>query len=84
VRLVPVTSTQSLSLSSPVILWIVFCRAWLGSIAPAWAWLGRAWARNNLEPGPGQRLRLGWAGLRLEPGLQTKKCSDEFLDNSIE
>jgi len=63
---------------------VVFCRARLGSIAPAWARLGRARAHNNLELGPGQRLGLGLAGLRLEPGLQTKKCSDEFLDNSIE
>ena len=62
---------------------IVFCRARLGSKAPAWARLGRARAHNNLEPGPGRRLGLGSAGLRLKPGLQTKKCSDASLDNRI-
>jgi hypothetical protein len=44
-------------------LGVVMCRAGLGSSAPAWARLGRAWAHENLEPGPGWRLGLGsgWA-----------------------
>jgi len=53
--------------------YVVFCRARLGSKAPAWARLGRARAHKNLEPGLGQWLGLGWAGLGLKPGLQGKK-----------
>ena len=32
---------------------LVICRAGLGPNALAWAWLGRAWAHENLEPSPG-------------------------------
>jgi len=48
---------------------LVVCRAGLGPNAPAWAGLGRARAHKNVEPGPGRRLGLGWAGLGLKPGL---------------
>ena len=51
---------------------LVICRAGLGPSAPAWARLGRARAHENMEPGPGQRLGLGWAGLGLKPGLQSE------------
>ena len=62
---------------------LVICRARLGSNALALAWLGRAQAHKNLEPGPGPWLRLGWAGLGLKPGLQSKEMIIfASLDNS--
>jgi len=61
----------------------VICRAQLGSKTPALARLGRAQAHKNLELGPGPWLRLGWAGLGLRPGLQSKEMIIfASLDNS--
>ena len=51
---------------------IVFCMAWLGSKALAWAQLRRAWAHKNLELGPSQWLGLSLAGLSLSPGFRVR------------
>ena len=47
---------------------VVMCRAWLGSKAPAWAWLDQAQAWQNGELGPGIGPRAGMGPAQAQAG----------------